>query len=182
MTISYNSDVTYASAKLTDSMISLNGTPVQVRAVNSRGQVTWRSFQDEGVNNLTEFDLEPFKLGYCNNNGVATYLRRIPARHWRQGLRTGTLSGSYGVPNLLSKYFRDCVSGFYPCLEESDELISCGEVNSVAFSRNFSLKKNVLSYKGRPVGSKHRKFGKLKLELLDDFKYLNEVLEQEAYA
>lgn len=142
MTISYNEDFNYAAQKLPGSIISYKGSPVMVNHVCPvEGRVeavivgTARNIEAP----LAEFDLEPIKLGYVNKTRDCVYTMRIPARHWRQGIRNNTLHVRGGRLNLNSRYLINCVRGIYPSMEDCIEAIETGECTERAFSRRFKV-------------------------------------------
>lgn len=115
-----------------------------------------------------KFDLTPFKMGYFNEGGQATFVSRAPVRQNQQGLsaRTALFSDIKGRKSLNigwnqlinSQGFVDMVHGKYPSLEEAKELINNENHTSVAVSRSFAffidhdLESMFLMHKGTKCG------------------------------
>jgi len=188
MTISYEDDFEYANSKLSGSIVYKSGQPVHINYVDvEEGDAFYQDPQtrEERVCELSALDLTPVKLGYVNYPEGASYLSRIPARHWRQGLRENTVScnGTYG--GVYNSYFISTVLGAYPtfthCLEQCKNTAL-----SIAFSRNFalfpSLKGIFLYFKGEKVGVVDETGTGSRPKLNEEYTYLQEMLEGELNA
>lgn len=189
--IDYGKDYTYADSRLSDSIVLYEGRPVWVICVTCDGEVEFRSISDsfESTAPLEEFDLNPFKLGYCNltaangmNNSVL--LSRSSARHYKQGLRRQNLIcvGSSPSKILGTKAFEDTVMGKYPSLSNCIDQLCNEEAKSIAFSRNFSLvhldnKQACLHYRKVSVGRVKLDSGEVSLN--KDFDFLDGMLEED---
>lgn len=192
MSIKYGDDFEYANAKLSDSIVQLDGEPVYVDNVSREGHCNVRKLGDQnyflvGLNNL---DLTPVPLGNINHSsGQADYLARLPVRNWKQGLR---MSNLYAIQDprtarnlrIDSPSFINCILGNYPSLAKCIELLINDERSSVAFSRQFALtsfsKKGVSSilFKGREVGSGTIQDEQIVLTPFPKFHFLRELLEE----
>lgn len=95
------------------------------------------------------FDLAPFKMGYFNNNGEATFVSRNPVRQNRQGLskETTTLTDVRGRRSenmnynkmIESQGFADMVAGKFPGFAEVGDMLGDKDNGSVAVSRQFAF-------------------------------------------
>lgn len=143
MGLSYGDDYEYAKRNLVGSVVMHKGKPCNILDIGG-GKVRAYYLHNEQsfIDVLANFDINAFRLGYVNYPTYATYVSRIPARQWRQGLTHNTLVSfdrmrvnldRYLVPTILNQYpsFTFCVE---QCLEEE-------EVQSKAFSRSFSVSK-----------------------------------------
>lgn len=150
--------VEYARSRLVETIICLNGKPVQVVEVNNRFidheiivGFNYLSSGDSGVDVLENFDLNPVKLGYVNYQNNAHYLSRMPMRKdWRQGLRSINISDPFGGrPSIPYKVIAETIVGNYPTFHSALEKINSSEEDKrVAFCRDFSMFKDILTYKG----------------------------------
>ena len=192
MAVSYDEDISYAQAKLLDSVVSLNGSPVHIVDIESSGR-TYVNHVANGVRavtDLSELDLTPVKLGYANFGRFADYFMRIPSRQWKQGLRSSNVTSPDG---RSSRYLfqqgaslANMVRGIYPSPADCVDALLNGEAESMAFSRHFSLRvtgvkkfRLHLLYKSRPVGTAEMGDRRLTFNLLPEFTYLSELLEEE---
>ena len=135
---------------------------------------------------LSELDMSPLKLGYANAKTKATYLSRMPTRHYKQGLTPATLSkrgAGYGDNiNYNSPALAKCALNIYPSMLSATEEVSCGEAHSRAFSRNFMVDIDTrLQFRGTIVGEVHfnPSNGLIHARLTQKFKFLQEMLEDE---
>lgn len=139
-----------------------------------------------------KFDLAPFKMGYFNHGGEATFASRAPVRQNRQGLTQGTcqLTNIRGKRsetvnwNTLcsSQGFVDMVAGKFPTFAEAGEMLADKENSSVAVSRSFAflidhdLEALLLMHKGIKCGIAVR--GQKALNLPPKFHFLREEAEE----
>lgn len=110
------------------------------------------------------FCYRAFPLGYVNYKGHAVYVERTPSQQQTQGLTTNQLvvsedaARSFNLSAMIrSSAMIDCILGIYPTIKEAELLLSDGGVSSIAFDRNFSLKKissglTFLNYQDTIVG------------------------------
>ena len=187
MGLSYSSDPRYAADKLHNSVVSYNGWPIRVRYIDNM-EVCF-NFLGDGIErfcDLEDLDLTPIKLGYVNLARKISYLSRIPARYYRQGLREHILN-SKGVPyRQLDKYLNNTVRGVYPNFERCIEYTFNKDRIGAAFCRKFGLiqahpnaeHKNAikLQYRGLNVGEVDVKKDEIILD--DSYLYLNETLQE----
>lgn len=95
------------------------------------------------------FDLTPFKMGYMNHGGQATFVARTPVRQNKQGLSQATalFTNVKGVKSeimnfttmIQSQGFVDMVDGKFPDFKAAGELLDNKGVTSVAISRSFAF-------------------------------------------
>lgn len=188
MTVSYENDWEYASAKLGGSIVRYEGYPVWVIDVNDEG-VSIDKIPSSGKSlrtQLCDLDLTPITLGFINGNSTCSYVQRVPKRNdWKQGVRAANLiglSGSSSQLNINSVDFVNTVLNKYPSIENCMEYIECGECDSRAFNRRFSL--GLLLKEGFSLFYKEYKIGYLdpvraKSYILDkQYFYLKELLEE----
>lgn len=139
-----------------------------------------------------KFDLAPFKMGYFNHGGEATFAARTPVRQNRQGLssNTCTLTNIRGKRsetinfNMMvgSQGFVDMVAGKFPTFAEAGEMLGNKENSSVAVSRSFAflidhdLEALLLMHKGIKCGIAVR--GQKALNLPPKFHFLREEAEE----
>jgi hypothetical protein len=138
-----------------------------------------------------KFDLAPFKMGYFNHNGEATFASRIPNRQNKQGLSQATCafinirgkqSQTMNFNTMLtSQGFVDMVEGKFPSFAEIGDMIGDKENASVAVSRSFAflidndLEALLLMNKGVKCGIALK--GQKALNLPPKFHFLREELE-----
>lgn len=194
MAISYEDDSEYAHAKVSDSVIMVEGRPAYVVNV-VRGVLTYQQLYPNIGQNLAiplkDVDLTPVKLGYANlEQGEALYLTRLPARSWKQGLIerniiSSNLAGGRRFP-VNSSAVCECMMGKYPSLSKVIEFLFNDEATSMAFSRDFALAKPKkpngklqLFYKGLlEVGELDPLKNTKTPVLLERHSYLRETLEE----
>ena len=174
-------DANYANNRWANSVVRLGDTPIFINHIHGDGNVEY--WPTSGMNgdmkntSLDELNLEPIPLGYCNHQGEAKYLTRIPMRSdWRQGVRERTLTHRGSGRNPPLSCLSRVVKGIYPTLQACVEAIVNKEVVSQAFSRTFAIaSSNRLMYKGEEVGS-YKEGGDLVLK--DKYFWLRESLEE----
>ena len=114
------------------------------------------------------FDLTPFKMGYFNHNGEATFVARNPVRQNKQGLSQNTCTftdcrgkGSQNMnfnEMVRSQGFADMIAGRFPSFKEAGDMLGNKEHSSVAISRSFAfwidhdLESLLLMHKGIKCG------------------------------
>ncbi len=139
-----------------------------------------------------KFDLTPFKMGYVNIGGEATYVSRHPHRQYKQGLSQATTvctdikghrSEDVGFQTLVSSQgFVDMFDNKYPSFKEAGELIGAKENSSVAVSKSFAffidhdLETLFLMNKGVKCGLARR--GDKSLVIPPKFHFLREEMEE----
>ncbi len=186
MSVRYGEDFAYAHEKLNGSVVKYNGLPVMVEQVRKDGEVLYSPLghgQIMSLCTLKELDLTPFRLGYINLTGHATYCFRQPVRVWKQGLREACL---IGVTNNAREHisfdtrFLDMLMGFYPPIESCIEWVFNGEMVSRSFHKNFSITSTKSKGGNLSLGYKDRVVGSVTLEgvvnLHTPFKFLEETL------
>lgn len=172
------SEIEYAKTRLIGSLVRKGDDPIIVNNI-SRGSVSYTdvaSWEDGLLCKYKELNIDPVPLGYCHVDGEAVYVRRIPARKYKQGLSDGTMTSNSGMPISFQSLIH-CIKGIYPALKP----LSSG---SLAFSRDYARDyKDNLFYKG------NWKVGHLTWDgvhdLLPEFVFLREhLLEtlEESYA
>lgn len=174
-------DPEYAQNRLIGSVVRRGNVPIYIHHIHNDGQVDY--VPTSGMNgevkrtDLESLNLEPIPLGYCNHQGYAKYLTRIPMRNdWRQGLRERTLVHRGEGRNPPLSCLSRVVNGIYPTLQTCVEALVNKEAVSQAFSRTFAIAAgNILLYKGNNVGS-YKDGGELVLK--EKFFWLRESLEE----
>lgn len=96
-----------------------------------------------------KFDLSPFKMGYMNHLGEATFVSRAPLRQNKQGLTQATtvLTNCMGKKSdritfgemCRAQGFVDMFHGKYPSFKEAGEMLNEKNTTSVAVSRSFAF-------------------------------------------
>lgn len=165
-----------------NSMVRIKNTPVIIGNTDGFGAELYyplnsKSSYIKDIRNI-ELNIEPVELGFLNYRDKVTYLRRSPQRRWKQGLSIGSVVSPVNKTVFYSKSFSNIVVNRYPSLEECDKLLKENKKISCAFHRKWALKKGVqcpsLLYRGRVVGTYYEG----KFYLTDNFKYLEESLEE----
>lgn len=189
MTVSYSSDYNYANAKLAGSLVRFGLTPVIVNEVDvDDGEV---SFSYIGGNHnhchLDQLDLEPVPLGYVNHPQGCSYACRIPARHWRQGLRDGLINvkGRTAIRvSITSRALVNTILGVYPSLSSCFDALANGEATERAFSRDFAIgttrgRRMRLIYQGDDVGNVGFSEGAYTTTFNPQHEYLQELYQEQ---
>ena len=109
----------------------------------------------------------PPRLGYYNHNGVANYAKRVPYRQWKRGLSERNV---YPKQVLQDDIICKVVENDYPSFELSKRTVQEGLAKSVAFSRNFAIKKEGIMFKNILVTGPDFK-------LKEEHSYLKDMLE-----
>lgn len=138
------------------------------------------------------FDLAPFKMGYFNHKGEATFVSRNPIRQNRQGLcqNITSFTDCRGKPSQTMNFvtmvgspgFIDMFNGKYPSFEEAGELLENKGTSSVAVSRSFAfiidhdLEALLLMHKGIKCGIALK--GDKVLKVPPKFHFLREEMEE----
>ena len=137
------------------------------------------------------FDLAPFKMGYMNHNGEATFVSRAPVRQYKQGFSQttavftdcrGRKSERIGFANAIREQgFLDMVKGKFPDFKTAGDMLGDKEVSSVALSRSFcfivdhDLEALLLLHKGVKCGIAMK--GDKGLKVAPKFAFLREEME-----
>lgn len=184
-----NLEYDYADSRIRGTIVKHKGEPVYVSSVNRDGAKIRRfnaeQFAPEERVNLNKIDCSPFKLGYVNLYGRASYIVRVPKRNdWRQGLRPQNLQSLSGVGIQFipeSKLYHMLVNQ-YPSLGDCFDKIkyySNVGINKpgAAWHRDWAVtlevpNKYLLNYRGSVVG----KFINNEPKLDDKFIHLREAL------
>lgn len=190
MTISYATDPAYASAKLSGSLVRLGLNPIIINEVDESGDTFYMTPRgQEGICNLADLDLEPVPLGYVNHPTGTSYVTRIPARHWRQGLRDGLIHSRGATSVRISIRDSSLVSTIlnrYPTMESCFDAIVNGETVERAFSRDFALataRSNcTLLYQTLRVGVVSFVRGGYTTQFSSDYQYLQELYQEQTNA
>lgn len=139
-----------------------------------------------------KFDLAPFRMGYMNNKGHASFVARQPIRQNKQGLTSGVcaITDILGHPSMYlnfgemirSQGFVDMIDGKYPDFKECGDMLNKKDVSSVAVSRSFAfsidhdLEALFLLHKGIKCGMSLR--GDRGIKLPAKFHFLREEMEE----
>ncbi len=183
-------DSSHASIRLSNTVVKLKGLPIllgEIRGDYSTTGVILSSCKRIAINSVAEaegLDVSPVPLGFTMYRGNALYLMRRPQRRTKQGLHEGAIMcAELGrLPRLLEcgdfcKSLAATITGSFPKVSTVMDMFNKDIVRSAPISRNWALNRGgVLMYKFEgPVGS----FVKDQFTLDDDFKYLQETLDQE---
>lgn len=138
----YEGDWEYAKSRLEGTVVSYNDRPVLVSSVGSDGVEINNFYNGEslGVVELGDLDFTPFKLGFVNHRGIATYLARVPKRdNWKQGMRENNVRALYGADSntLAKRKIFDTIVGNFPSYE--DACSGCAGASSIAWDRDWAL-------------------------------------------
>lgn len=139
-----------------------------------------------------KFDLSPFKMGYMNDKGRATFVSRAPVRQNKQGLTSnvttfqdmmGRRSEDVSFNTMIrSQGFVDMVAGKYPSFQECGDMLDNKDILSVALSRSFAfsidhdLEALFLTHKGVRCGMVTR--GQKAIKIPQKFHFLKEEMEE----
>ena len=124
------------------------------------------------------WDFRPVRLGYVNfAREHAAYLRRVPARRWKQGLDCDQLP--FRNEKLTSPALARTILGQYPSFEKAVERTDAYEVDT-AFHKDWAVSsigenEYVLKYRDRHVGEVN---DELEYHLLDKYEFLEEALQE----
>lgn len=154
--------IDFAQGRLLGTVISYDEHPVYIKDIHHDGIVEIIDVRTSKEKTASLYDKKfskvPCQLGYCNYNGEAKYLSRIPQRRWKQGIDDNSLYYSTGnrLRNLKCAAFANTIEGIYPPFEEAVTRVRENIMASCAFSRYFAVelqgKVVVLCFKGEEVG------------------------------
>jgi hypothetical protein len=135
------------------------------------------------------FSYRDFNIGYMNSGAYSLWWFRKPMKQWQQGLKrdqmgwksthTNYVSDDFG----LNKPFVSMLTNAYPNRHDCEKVLRDGMHQVMAFNVNFALSWDeihndyILQYCGKNVGSS---LGRTtdKFNLIDDFKHLEESLQE----
>ena len=154
----------YANNRLRETVVRLkDGTPIQIIVILNSDTVNYIDLlnRKEGICKLSDLNIDPVPLGYCNTQSKCTYLVRMPMRQdWKQGLRFNSLRDINGRKVDFNYYtIAHTIMGKFPSLSECIDKFSNTSKNpfntdqrnikSIAFNRDFCIKDGeLLEYKG----------------------------------
>lgn len=187
----YGNDYEYARTRVERTILSLskNNEPVYIEEVDvETGECNIQSLSPKNnelarkVVHLEDFNYCPPRLGYCNTQGVATYVSRIPMRRdWKQGLRRENMfSDVVHIQDIPYKDLAKCMSGEYPSMiEVYNHLTKQGsKLRSMAFHRHWAMDKKLnILYKHNKVVGKYD-LDKHSIDLNPEFHHLAECLQE----
>ena len=141
----------YAKGRLIGTVVRVGGKAVHIDGL-TKTTVVYTDFIEgkPGVGKVSDMDITPVPLGYCNTNclgwDTTTYLVRYPVRKdWRQGLRHATLKTICNRDKMTSDMipwadvFRT-INGEFPKFEEVINLIQKNRnIKSRAYCREFAV-------------------------------------------
>ncbi len=189
--IDYAGDIAYADSRLSDSVVRSEDRDELVYVYRVRGDgvnIYYLSDRTEATVPLESLDLVPFPMGYTvcpGNGGRVTYLSRIPARRFRQGLTQQTLWSSFGRVHFNTKVVNDAYKQPKLNQELLGDMLSNGELIPFVLTRDVAMLPNgnkfALQYVGRKVVGSVTFKDKLKVEIDNSYVFLKESLE-EAFA
>lgn len=186
----YEGDYEYARTRLEGTVVLHNGIPRMCHQVwiDSGNCLLYPL----GSNNtytahVNELVVNDYKLGYMNSGKSLYYLTRMPKKQYKQGIREDTIWDS--IQGLyIDPYYKgmaNTLMGVYPSIKSSIELVECEDVEGCAFHRNFAIQRKDLGgyrlyFKGtKRVGILYlTDFGQPKVDLFDDYTWLEETVEE----
>jgi hypothetical protein len=146
----YEDDLDYATRRLNNTLVRLvNGDPFYIsRTYLDDVGVMWHSgtnlAQGESQQVLhTSLNLEPVPLGFVNTTSDMVYVARKPMRRdWKQGLSHNSMVtyGRLRPDEVNMKLLVQPIMQQYPSFSRALSSLK-GKKNSIAFSRDFGLKK-----------------------------------------
>lgn len=146
----YEDDLDYATRRLNNTLVRLvNGDPFFIsRTYLDDVGVMWHSgvnlAQGESQQVLhTSLNLEPVPLGFVNTTSDMVYVARKPMRRdWKQGLSHNSMVtyGKLRPDEVNMKLLVQPIMQQYPSFSRALSSLK-GKKNSIAFSRDFGLKK-----------------------------------------
>lgn len=149
----------YAGSRIHGTIILLKRQPVlvdEVRARNGLIMVHGNTFGRGSIvveEELSEFNLTDYRLGYFNKGGTAFYMsRKAIRRDWRQGLRLQNVQSYPTDYDLSTDDIALCLRQRYPSL--SGALAKLGEgYESCAWCKDFAVSASgKLSWKAHDCG------------------------------
>jgi len=147
----------YANTRLSGTIISLKtGAPIFVHSVGPGFFVRYNflveDFEKARVCKVSEVNLEPVTLGFCNTPKGAVYLSRQPKRDdWRQGLRDNTITSNPQRGKVPLKCIDEAIKGVKIPVERAIAL-SAETGRMIAFHRYWAVDKGKLYHKWYMVG------------------------------
>jgi hypothetical protein len=177
-----------ARQRLTGTLVRVNKAPIYIIDVHNADRRRSYELEVQYLSNGKvgtipydkNVDLSPVPLGNTNYQGGSYFVSRVPARMWKQGLNENNMhcwdfeGRNVRIP-ITSKCLIDTIDGKYPLFKEAFEAVYKEKVRSMAFSRDFSIRPNVLVYHSRvEVGNLNGK----DIQLFDKFFYLKELLQE----
>jgi hypothetical protein len=191
MSVDYTEDIQYAANRLSETVVLHNKIPIYVGSLEGSTALCRKLPSSTRVDvPLHLLDLTPIKLGYVNELKECYYLMRVPARQWRQGLRSSQLmclnNWTRNFNMVRSSGFYNMVMNKYPTLAECFESFVNEESVTKAFSLHFALHKSNrkdfgmnLAYAGSIVGTAAMGDSRVTTTLAPKYSYLSELLEEE---
>lgn len=181
----------YANNRLKETIVRLkDGKPILILSVRSEQEIVYSDLSQDcsGVCTLSDLNIDPVPLGYCNINNLSRYLVRMPMRQdWKQGLRSNSLRDIAGRRvEIQYKYLVDTIMGKFPSFKAAIDRINDkpknpfrekdGKILSIAFNRDFCIKEeNLIEYKGVFVVGTYTKNGGY--DLKDRFGWVEDCLK-----
>lgn len=147
----------YANTRLNGTIISLiTGAPIFVHSVGPRFMVHYNLLNEEfdkaRACKISEVNLEPVALGFCNTPKGAVYLSRQPKRDdWRQGLRDNTITSNPARGKVPLKCIDEAIKGVKVDVNKA-LTYSAESGRMVAFHRYWAVERGKLFHKWYMVG------------------------------
>lgn len=187
----------YANNRLRETVVRLkDGTPILIHECRSdrvsySPLKVWDDREDMEIKTckMKDLDIDPVPLGYCNIQGKALYVTRMPMRQdWKQGLRKNNICLSNGqkFPASIGT-LADTIRGNYPSFTEAIMKLktsvnknpfnrSLDKPTSIGFARDFSvLDKGEVQYKGILSVGKYNDNGDF--DIFDKFYWVEDSLK-----
>lgn len=178
-------DWSYANNRFAGSYVMLGDKIVYVNSIGRRGIVAYTDLRDEvGSCKFEEISHKAIPKGYVNSsrNSRSCFVSRMPARQYRQGLRSSHMYNAEGV-SFDMKDLEKAANKKYPSFGNCVDNIVNGERIGEAWCTNFSLGRNGkahdfphIHYKGKKVGELNTYKDDIKLG--SKYLFLQEALEE----
>lgn len=150
----YDDDLNYLQSRLNGTIVKLkeDGSPFLIHDVyyeiDEDGDVIDDRVKVNGVKYAgTEFhktlylddvDINPFPIGNINYGGHCSFVQRTASRQYKQGLWSHNYITNDYIP-FTHKSIINAIRNEYPSVNESFELLVCGECSDIALTRDLSL-------------------------------------------
>ena len=171
----------YAGTRIAGTVILLKRQPVLVRRVTEDKVVVGATLgrgSRKVVQDLSEFNLTDYRLGYFNSGGVAYYMSRKAMRQdWKQGVRLNNVDCSPYKDDLDVDDIAKCLRQRHFPLSKAIADLGDG-ASSVAWCKDFCItNKQIIMWKSYAVG--HIDDGVITLD--SKFKFLTKILGESTH-
>jgi len=189
-----------AKAKLAASIVYYDGVPVYIKNVDEQGDGSFHAILTNTLTgkhlmqkDITDplFNFTRFNLGYSNHKASACWWYRVPAKQYKQGLKSDQLRHKASDPAMATgggfafnptTCINEMLINQYPSMEEAEKAVRDADwTRVVAFHKNFAMsydkihKDMLLEYKGTVIGFINKNLG---LQLVEEYEHLYESLKE----